>query len=97
MTTDWLLLLLLLLLLLPSLSELLLPMLCFVSILLFSLQRYNMADIAAACNLPGAFVFGAGAGSSRIKTVNCEVRLAVCVCHQLSFLFIFPFNNKTHL
>lgn len=36
---------------------------------------YNFKDVAKEVELPGAFFVGAGAGSSRLAGVNCEVRL----------------------
>ncbi len=37
-------------------------------------KLYDMADIARLVGLPGAFLLGAGAGSSKVVGVNCEVR-----------------------
>eukprot|EP00055_Hartaetosiga_balthica_P007530 m.26004 g.26004 ORF g.26004 m.26004 type:complete len:330 (-) comp5817_c0_seq3:339-1328(-) len=34
---------------------------------------YNLKDVAKAIGLPGAFFIGAGAGSSRLVGVNCEL------------------------
>ena len=39
---------------------------------------YNFRDIAKSIELPGAFFIGAGAGSSRLAGVNCEVRTHCC-------------------
>ena len=36
-------------------------------------KLYNLAEMATLVDLPGAFVLGAGAGSSRVAGVNCEV------------------------
>lgn len=36
-------------------------------------KLYNLSDMAALAELPGAFILGAGAGSSRVAGVNCEV------------------------
>ena len=37
-------------------------------------KMYDLAEMAELAELPGAFVLGAGAGSSRVAGVNCEVR-----------------------
>ncbi len=36
-------------------------------------KLYDLAEMAELAELPGAFVIGAGAGSSRVAGVNCEV------------------------
>ncbi|XP_064392081.1 ester hydrolase C11orf54 homolog [Halichondria panicea] len=36
-------------------------------------KLYDMADIARLVGLPGAFLLGAGAGSSKVVGVNCEM------------------------
>ena len=36
-------------------------------------QVYNLKSIAELIDLPGAFFIGAGAGSSRLTGVNCEL------------------------
>lgn len=36
-------------------------------------KLYDLAEMAALADLPGAFLLGAGAGSSRVTGVNCEV------------------------
>ena len=38
-------------------------------------KLYDLAEVARLAELPGAFVIGAGAGSSRVAGVNCEVSL----------------------
>lgn len=40
-------------------------------------KQYNLAEVARLAELPGAFLLGAGAGSSRVAGVNCEVRNCV--------------------
>ena len=35
---------------------------------------YNLKDVAAEINMPQAFFIGAGAGSSRLAGLNCEVK-----------------------
>ena len=37
-------------------------------------KLYDLTEMAALAELPGAFILGAGAGSSRVAGVNCEVR-----------------------
>ncbi len=37
---------------------------------------YNLKDVAAEIGNPGAFFIGAGAGSSRLAGLNCEVYAA---------------------
>jgi len=47
------------------------------------LQLYSFDDVASNVDLPGGFVIGAGAGSSKFVGVNCEVNLyltANCLC-----------------
>ena len=39
------------------------------------LQFYSFSDIAESAELPGGFIIGAGAGSSKFVGVNCEVNL----------------------
>ncbi len=36
-------------------------------------KLYDLTEMAALAELPGAFLLGAGAGSSRVAGVNCEV------------------------
>lgn len=36
-------------------------------------QLYNLGEMAALVDLPGAFILGAGAGSYKVAGVNCEV------------------------
>lgn len=36
-------------------------------------KLYNLTEMAVLAELPGAFLLGAGAGSSRVAGVNCEV------------------------
>lgn len=36
-------------------------------------KLYDLAEMAELAELPGAFVLGAGAGSSKVAGVNCEV------------------------
>ncbi len=36
-------------------------------------KLYNLTEVARLAELPGAFMIGAGAGSSRVAGVNCEV------------------------
>ena len=38
------------------------------------LQLYDLGQMATLAELPGAFILGAGAGSSRVAGFNCEVR-----------------------
>lgn len=59
-----------------------LPMLACISCL-NNLQLYSFDDVASSVDLPGGFVIGAGAGSSKFVGVNCEVNLylsANCLC-----------------
>ena len=43
-------------------------------------KLYDLTEVASLVGLPGAFILGAGAASSRVAGVNCEVRACVCVC-----------------
>jgi len=36
-------------------------------------KLYDLTEVAGLAELPGAFMIGAGAGSSRVAGVNCEV------------------------
>ena len=36
-------------------------------------QHYNLGEVAALAGVPGGLLIGAGAGSSRVAGVNCEV------------------------
>lgn len=50
---------------------------------MYNLQFYSFDDVASNVDLPGGFVIGAGAGSSKFVGVNCEVNLylsANCFC-----------------
>ena len=38
-------------------------------------KLYDLTQVAALVGLPGAFMIGAGAASSKVAGVNCEVRL----------------------
>ncbi|XP_065833200.1 ester hydrolase C11orf54-like [Oscarella lobularis] len=38
-----------------------------------NIQYFDFDDVAKRCDLPGAFILGAGAGSSRFVGVNCEL------------------------
>ena len=38
-------------------------------------KLYDLGEMAALAELPGAFVFGAGAASSRVAGVNAEVKV----------------------
>ena len=40
-------------------------------------KLYDLTEMAALADLPGAFMLGAGAGSSRVAGINCEVSLCV--------------------
>ena len=46
----------------------------FFSFFFFNLQVYELSKMAALAKLPDAFIIGAGAGSSLVAGVNCEVR-----------------------
>lgn len=37
------------------------------------MQTYNLGDMARLAGVPGGLVIGAGAGSSKVAGVNCEV------------------------
>ena len=39
----------------------------------YNLQLYSFDDVVNSVDLPGGFVIGAGAGSSKFVGVNCEV------------------------
>lgn len=46
-----------------------------------TIQTYNLAEMARLAGLPGGLVIGAGAGSSKVSGVNCEVRDTNCTMH----------------
>lgn len=56
-------------------------------------KLYNLTEMATLADLPGAFLLGAGAGSSRVAGGNCEVRLP-CNVILLSWLCICSDDAK---
>lgn len=44
-------------------------------------QTYNLAEMARLAGLPGGLIIGAGAGSSKVSGVNCEVRDTTCTMY----------------
>ncbi len=57
------------------------------------LQLYDLGEMATLAELPGAFMLGAGAGSSRVAGVNCEVCVQLCTC-QFSEFWEWAFNPQ---
>lgn len=47
------------------------------SVSLLIVQTYNLADMARLAGVPGGLVIGAGAGSSKVSGVNCEVSVTL--------------------
>jgi len=43
-------------------------------------KLYNLGKMAELVDLPGAFILGAGAGSSRVAGVNCEASSSSILC-----------------
>ena len=51
-------------------------------------QTYDLGEMAALAGLPGGLVIGAGAGSSKVAGVNCEVSkssLSLSCCTVVEF------------
>jgi hypothetical protein len=55
-------------------------------------QTYNLAELAALVGVPGGLVIGAGAGSSKVAGVNCEMMPNARVPHNSD-----PGLNNTHI
>ena len=65
-------------------------------------QTYDLGELAALVGVPGGLIIGAGAGSSKVAGVNCEVKSqhtirhtlpGLCICRNLTCLLSVPSDD----